>query len=119
MSATKAEYIAASKAAQEAVWIRKFVKDLGVMPSIELPINVYCDNSAAITFANEPGVMKGARHFKRKLHYVREQVDDGEIKVLKVHTDDNLADPFTKALPKETFTRHAQGIGLRLADSFM
>ncbi|GKE77425.1 hypothetical protein Tco_1543545, partial [Tanacetum coccineum] len=49
------------KAAMEAVWIRKFVGDLGVMPSINKPINMYCDNSAAITFANEPGVMKGAR----------------------------------------------------------
>nr|GEX12758.1 zinc finger, CCHC-type [Tanacetum cinerariifolium] len=41
----QAEYIAASEAAMEAVWIRKFVRDLGVMPSINKPINMYCDNS--------------------------------------------------------------------------
>ncbi|GJZ75578.1 retrotransposon protein, putative, ty1-copia subclass [Tanacetum coccineum] len=63
MSATQAEYMAASEAAMEAVWIRKFVGDLGVMPSIKKPINMYCDNSAAIIFANDSGVMKGARHF--------------------------------------------------------
>ncbi|GJV14320.1 retrotransposon protein, putative, ty1-copia subclass [Tanacetum coccineum] len=51
MSATQAEYMAASEAAMEAVWIRKFVGDLGVMPSIKEPINMYCDNSAAIIFA--------------------------------------------------------------------
>ncbi|GJS24896.1 retrotransposon protein, putative, ty1-copia subclass [Tanacetum coccineum] len=39
MSATQAEYMAASEAAMEAVWIRKFVGDLGVMPSIKKPIN--------------------------------------------------------------------------------
>ena len=89
------------------------------MPSIELPINMYCDNSAAVTFANEPGVMKGARHFPRRYHYVREQVDIGEINLLKIHTDNNLADPFTKALSKEKLTRLADGIGLRLASSFM
>ncbi|GKD58548.1 hypothetical protein Tco_1296057 [Tanacetum coccineum] len=100
MSATQAEYMAASEAAMEAVWIRKFVGDLGVMPSIKLHINMYCDNSAAIIFANDSGVMKGARHFLRRYHYVREQVESGEIKILKVHTDDNLADPFTKALPR-------------------
>ncbi|GJW74099.1 retrotransposon protein, putative, ty1-copia subclass [Tanacetum coccineum] len=100
MSATQAEYMAASEAAMEAVWIRKFVGDLGVMPSIKKPINMYCDNSAAIIFANDSGVMKGARHFLRRYHYVREQVESGEIKILKVHTDDNLADPFTKALPR-------------------
>ncbi|GJW68638.1 retrotransposon protein, putative, ty1-copia subclass [Tanacetum coccineum] len=100
MSAAQAEYMAVSEAAMEAVWIRKFVRDLGVMPSIKEPINMYCDNSAAIIFANDSGIMKGARHFLRRYHFVREQVESGEIKILKVHTDDNLADPFTKALPR-------------------
>ncbi|GJU58530.1 putative RNA-directed DNA polymerase [Tanacetum coccineum] len=119
MHATQSEYMAASEAAMEAVWIRKFVGDLGVMPSINKPINMYCDNSAAITFANEPGVMKGARHFLRRYHYVREQVESGEIKLIKVHTDKNLADAFTKALPRGKVNEHANGIGLRLASSFM
>ena len=44
MSATESEYIAASEAAMEAVWIRKFVSGLGVMPSIQRPIKMYCDN---------------------------------------------------------------------------
>ncbi|GJW08634.1 putative RNA-directed DNA polymerase [Tanacetum coccineum] len=119
MHATQSEYIAASEAAMEAVWIRKFVGDLRVMPSINKPNNMYCDNSAAIIFANEPGVMKGARHFLRRYHYVREQVESREIKLLKVHTDDNLADPFTKALPRGKVTELANGIGLQLANSFM
>nr|GEZ07863.1 retrotransposon protein, putative, Ty1-copia subclass [Tanacetum cinerariifolium] len=63
-------YMAALEAVMEAVWIRKFVGDLGVMPLINKPINMYCHNSAAIIFANEPGVMKGARHFLRRYHYV-------------------------------------------------
>ncbi|GKE96748.1 hypothetical protein Tco_1581603 [Tanacetum coccineum] len=41
MHATQSEYMAASEAAMEAVWIRKFVGDLGVMPSINKPINMY------------------------------------------------------------------------------
>ncbi|GKC26334.1 retrotransposon protein, putative, ty1-copia subclass [Tanacetum coccineum] len=119
MHATQSEYMAASKAAMEAVWIRKFVGDLGVIPSINKPINMYCDNFAAIIFANEPGVMKGAKHFLRRYHYVREQVESGEIKLIKVHTDKNLADAFTKALPRGKVNEHANGIGLRLASSFM
>nr|GFB03379.1 hypothetical protein [Tanacetum cinerariifolium] len=115
----QAEYVAASEAAMEAVWIRKFVEDLGVMPSINKPINMYRDNSAVIIFANEPGIMKGARHFLRRYHYVREQVKTGEIKLIKVHTDDNLADPFTKALPRGMIIDHAKGIRLQLTSSFM
>ncbi|GJV25451.1 retrotransposon protein, putative, ty1-copia subclass [Tanacetum coccineum] len=119
MSATEAEYIAASEAAMEAVWIRKFISGLGIVPTINEPIKMFCDNSAALHFANEPGVQRGARHYHRRYHYVRESIALGEIKLLKVHTDDNLADPFTKALPNGKLTQHARSMGLRLASSFM
>nr|GFB41535.1 retrovirus-related Pol polyprotein from transposon TNT 1-94 [Tanacetum cinerariifolium] len=56
MFATEHEYIAASEAAMEAVWIRKFISGLGIVPTINEPIRMFCDNSAALHFANEPGV---------------------------------------------------------------
>ncbi|GKD21889.1 retrotransposon protein, putative, ty1-copia subclass [Tanacetum coccineum] len=89
MSATEAEYIAASEAAMKVVWIRKFISGLGT------------------------------RHYHRRYHYVRECIALDEIRFLKVHTDDNLADPFTKALPKEKLTQHARSMRLCLASSFM
>ncbi|GJX09722.1 hypothetical protein Tco_0199581 [Tanacetum coccineum] len=110
MSATEAEYIAASEAAMEAVWIRKFISGLGIVPTINEPIKMFCDNSAALLIANEPGVQKGARHYHRRYHYVCECIELGKINLLKVHTYDNLADPFTKALPKGKLTQHARSI---------
>ncbi|GJX90322.1 reverse transcriptase domain-containing protein [Tanacetum coccineum] len=65
---TESEYIAASEAAMEAVWIRKFISGLGIVPTINEPLNMYCDNSAAVHYANEPGVQKGARHYQRRYH---------------------------------------------------
>ncbi|GJY57997.1 retrotransposon protein, putative, ty1-copia subclass [Tanacetum coccineum] len=56
MSATEAEYIAALEAAMKAVWIRKFISGLGIVPTINEPIRMFCDNSAALHFANKPGV---------------------------------------------------------------
>ena len=47
-STTEAEYIAASEAAKEAIWIRKFVSELGVVPSYSSSIDLYCDNNGAI-----------------------------------------------------------------------
>ncbi|GJT36743.1 hypothetical protein Tco_0936608 [Tanacetum coccineum] len=119
MSATEAEYIAALEAAMEAVWIRKFISGLGIVPTINEPIRMFCDNSAALHFANEPGVQRGARHYHRRYHYVRESISLGEIRFLKVHTYDNLADPVTKALSKGKLTQHARSMGLCLASSFM
>ncbi|GKC58595.1 hypothetical protein Tco_1086193 [Tanacetum coccineum] len=59
----RAEYIAAAEAAMEAIWIRKFIYGLGVVPSIDKPMDKYCDNTGAITIADEPGVQRGAKHF--------------------------------------------------------
>ncbi|GJW96385.1 ribonuclease H protein, partial [Tanacetum coccineum] len=54
----EAEYIAAYDAYKEAVWVRKFISRLGVVLTIEEPINMYCDNTGAITIANESGITK-------------------------------------------------------------
>nr|GFA07823.1 hypothetical protein [Tanacetum cinerariifolium] len=113
--ATKAEYIAASETAKEAVWIRKFIDELGVVSSNNYLIKMNCDNSTAIIMAKESGIQKGAIHFKRKYHYVRECIKTDEIDIVKVHTYDNLTDPFTKALASPKLTRHARSMGLRPA----
>nr|GEW67383.1 hypothetical protein [Tanacetum cinerariifolium] len=116
---TEAEYLAASKAAKEAVWIRKFIDKLGVVPSNNYLIKMNCDNSAAIIMAKESGIQKGAKQFKRKYHYVCECIETGAIHIVKVHTCDNLDDQCTKALAGPKLTRHARSMGLRLASSFM
>ncbi|GJV92386.1 retrotransposon protein, putative, ty1-copia subclass [Tanacetum coccineum] len=119
MSSMEAEYIAAAEAAREAIWIRKFIFGLGVVPSIDRPMDMYCDNTGAITIANEPGVQKGAKHFRRKYHFIREAIQEGDIRILKVHTYNNLADPFTKPMPCTKHVEHARSIRLRPAGSFM
>ncbi|GKE48900.1 retrotransposon protein, putative, ty1-copia subclass, partial [Tanacetum coccineum] len=112
MSGTEAEYIAASEAMMEAVWIRKFISGLGIVPIINEPIGMFCNNSTALHFANNSGVQKGTRHYHKRYHYVRECIALGKIRFLKVHIDDNLADPFMKALPKGKLTQHARSMGL-------
>ncbi|GKB86770.1 hypothetical protein Tco_0959042 [Tanacetum coccineum] len=119
MSATESKYIATSEAAMEVVWIRKFISGLGIVPTINEPLNIYYDNSAAVHYANELGVQRGARHYHRRYHYVRECVELGKIRILKVHLDNNLSGPFTKALLNRKLTQHARSMGLRPASSFM
>jgi hypothetical protein len=47
-STMEVEYIAASNATKEAIWIRNFVSELVVVPSVSRPMDLYCDNSGAI-----------------------------------------------------------------------
>ena len=53
-SIIEAEYIAASDAAKEVVWIKKFITGLGIIPSISYPVDLYCNNNGAIAQAKEP-----------------------------------------------------------------
>nr|GEW16703.1 hypothetical protein [Tanacetum cinerariifolium] len=69
-SSAEAEYIAAFDASKEAVWVRKFISGLGVVPTIEELISMYCDNTGVIAIPNESGITKGARHFRAKVHYL-------------------------------------------------
>ncbi|GJS37338.1 hypothetical protein Tco_0535720 [Tanacetum coccineum] len=118
-SSAEAEYIAAYDASKEAVWVRKFISGLGVVPMIEEPTSMYCDNTGAIIIANESGITKGARHFCAKVHYLREVIEFGDIKLKKVHTNDNLTDPFTKALAFPKHSEHTRNIRMLPASSLM
>ena len=52
-STCEAEYIAASEAANEGVWMKEFISDLGVIPSASGPIKIFCDNTGATALAKE------------------------------------------------------------------
>ena len=112
-STTESEYVAASEAAKEAVWMKKFISDLGVVPAIREPLEVFCDNEGAIALSKEPRAHKRTRNIHRRYHYIRSEIENGEIRISKVHTDDNLADPFTKQLDKTKHENHALAIVLR------
>ncbi|GJT82611.1 putative retrotransposon protein [Tanacetum coccineum] len=75
MSSTKAEYIAAAEASMEAIWMRKFIDGLSdVVPSNKRHMEMLCDNKHAIAIAADPEILKGARHYQRTYHYIREVI---------------------------------------------
>jgi len=53
LSTTEGEYIACSIATQEAIWLRSFLQDLNLTPNVDDPIELLCDNTAAIQFAKD------------------------------------------------------------------
>ena len=114
-STTESEYVAASDAAKETAWMKKFISDLDVVPSIMQPIQLFCDNTGAIAQAKEPRSHHKAKHILRKFHCIREIAERGDIKICKIDTEENLADPFTKPMTQEKHDRHRDAIGLRLA----
>ena len=102
-STTEAEYVAASEAAKEAVWLKKFIMDLQVIPSAGRPITLNCDNSGAVAQSKEPRYHKKQKHIERKYHLIRDIIERGDTVITKIASEENLADPFTKALPVQVF----------------
>ena len=111
-STTEAKYIAASEAAKEAVWIKKFITGLGVIPSISNPVDLYCDNNGAIAQAKEPRSHQRSKHILRRYHLIREIIERGDVKICKVPTNDNVADPLTKPLPQTKHESHTRSMGI-------
>ncbi|KAK1604863.1 hypothetical protein QYE76_028536 [Lolium multiflorum] len=82
---SESEYIAA-EASSEAVWMKRFIVELGVVPSALDPLVISCDNMGAIANAQEPRSHKRLKHIKLRYHSIREYIEDGEVKICKVHT---------------------------------
>ena len=118
-STTKAKYVVACEVAKEAVWRKKFLMELGVVQASLSPITLYCDNSGAVAQSKEPRNNGKGKHVQRKYHLIRDIVQRGDMIVTKVATTDNLADPFTKALPSKVFDCHLDSLGLRCNPSWL
>ena len=112
-STVEAEYMAACEAGKMGVWIREFIDELGIVPSIAEPMELFCDNTGAIANAKDYRASKRTMHIKRKFHLIREFVERGDIKMCKVGTDSNTADPLTKPLAIVKHERHVGAMGIR------
>ncbi|KAL0416541.1 UNVERIFIED_CONTAM: Retrovirus-related Pol polyprotein from transposon TNT 1-94 [Sesamum latifolium] len=80
-STTEVEYIAASEAAKEAVWMKNYFQELGVVPSIAEPVVIFCDNNGTIAQAKEPRSHHKSKHILRYYHLLREIVGRGDVRM--------------------------------------
>ena len=109
-SSCEAEYRAAFTATVECVWLRRLMDDLSV--GEDSATTIYTDSQSALAVARNPVFHARTKHIEVHYHYVRERLSAGEISLAYVPTQDNLADLFTKALPREKFEAFRKALGL-------
>lgn len=109
MSTTMAEYMALSDCARDCAWYMILFKELG-MSILHIPL--YGDSHRSIFNAQNPVTQKGIKHIEIRYHYIREQIELGNIKLYHVPTSENVADMFTKNLGPNNFTKHCSRLGL-------
>ncbi|GKA27110.1 hypothetical protein Tco_0713278 [Tanacetum coccineum] len=107
---TKAEYIAMSGCFAQILWMRSQLSDYGFAYN---HIPLYCDNKSAIALCCNNVQHSRSKHIDIRHHFIREQVEKGVVELYFVRTEYQLADIFTKALPRERFEFILPRLGMK------
>ena len=102
-STIEAKYVIGYKATKEVVWLCKFLQDLEELPAITTPLKLFWDNSAAMAQSKKPKNHKKQKHIERKYYLIKEIVQRGDVKVNQIALEQNLANPFIKAIHGKLF----------------
>ena len=118
LSSCESEYMAASEAAKEAIWLTRLYKEDLKIEDVSLetrgdltekeylgakPLTVFEDNVGCISLSKNPVMHKSSKHIEIRYHFVRERVQDGSLKLVYIPSSENVADILTKSTRKHTF----------------
>ncbi|GJS70419.1 putative ribonuclease H-like domain-containing protein [Tanacetum coccineum] len=107
-STTEAEYVAAASCCGQVLWIQNQMLDYGFN---FMNTKIYIDNESTICIVKNPVYHSKTKHIAIRHHFIRDAYEKKLIQVLKIHTDDNVADLLTKAfdVSRESLRRVIDG----------
>ncbi|GJU20064.1 ribonuclease H-like domain-containing protein [Tanacetum coccineum] len=107
----EAEYRGVANAVAETCWIRNLLRELHT-PLSSATI-VYCDNVSAVYLSSNPVQHQRTKHIEIDIHFVRDLVATGQVRVLHVPSRFQYADIFTKGLPSALFDEFRDSLSVR------
>eukprot|EP00253_Pinus_taeda_P010509 PITA_10509 len=110
LSTAEAEYIAAADCCTQLLWMKEALKDVNI--GTNQPITIYCDNTSAISLGKNLVMHSKTKHIPIKYHFLCEQVAEQNINLEYINTKEQIADIFTKPLPREAFEHLRRKIGV-------
>nr|GEY79785.1 hypothetical protein [Tanacetum cinerariifolium] len=110
ISSTEAEYIALSGCCAKILWMRSQLTDYGLGFN---KIPMYCDNKSAISLCCNNVQHSQSKHIDIRYHFIKEQVENGVIKLYFVNTEYQLEDLFTKSLGRDRIEFLINKLGMR------
>ncbi|GJS35988.1 hypothetical protein Tco_0534370 [Tanacetum coccineum] len=93
-STTEAEYVVAANCCGQVLWIQNQMLDYGFN---FMNIKIYIDNESTICIVKNPVYHSKTKHIAIRHHFIRDAYEKKIIQVLKIHTDDNVANLLTKS----------------------
>jgi hypothetical protein len=113
LSTTESEYIAATHAAKEGLWLRSLLSQ--IFGTLHEATTLFSDNQSAIALTQDHQYHARTKHIDVRFHFIRWVISEGKLKLIYCPTDDMVADALTKALPSAKTKHFAIELGLRLA----
>lgn len=110
LSSCEAEYIAATTASTQALWLARLLGDLLGKEAQAVELRV--DSKSALALAKNPVFQERSKHIRIKYHFIRSCLDEGSIKAGYINTQDQLADFLTKSLGRVKFQELRTRIGM-------
>ncbi len=110
LSTTESEYIAATYAAKEALWLRSLIFEL--FGTVLSTTTLFSDNQSAIALTKEHQYHARTKHIDICFHFIRWIVEEGKIRLIYCPTEEMVADTLTKALPPAKVKYFANALGL-------
>ena len=110
----EAEYIALASAIQETLWLKQLTSDVLGEPSTITEI--FEDNQSTICLAKNPQFHGKMKHVEIKYHFVRDHIEQENIKLVYCRSEEMMADMFTKGLPISQFVKLRKMIGMELIE---
>lgn len=101
LSTTEAEYMAETEAVKEVIWLKSLMNELGY--EVETPIDINCDNQGSIKLAKNPVFHSRTKHIDIRHHFIRDQIENGLVRLKYVQSSANKADIMTKPLASPKF----------------
>ena len=105
----KAKYITVGSYVTQILWIKQELEDYGMRYS-QIPI--YCDNTSAINLSKNPVMHYQTKHIEIRHHFIRDHMLNGDIKLIFVPTNMQLANIFTKPLSEDHFYKIRTELGV-------
>jgi hypothetical protein len=99
LSSTEVEYIAATDAIKEGIWLKGLLNEFGFVKDVVL----FSDSQSAIYLSRNPVLHNRSKHVDVKFHFIRDVISQGVVKLKKISTHFNPADVGTKVLPLNKF----------------
>ena len=110
LSTAESEYVAATYAAKEALWLRRIIGE--IFHPLEEPITLFSDSQSAIALTKDGSYHARTKHIDIRYHFIRFEVQRKSINLIYCPTDDMTADILTKALPNSKAKHFAKALGL-------